>query len=37
VREMVGSAAALVDMYVKCGSIDKACQLSSRTPQRDVL
>jgi len=37
VREVIGSAGALVDMYVKCGSIDKACQLYDVTPQRDIL
>ncbi|XP_057873030.2 pentatricopeptide repeat-containing protein At1g11290, chloroplastic isoform X2 [Cryptomeria japonica] len=28
---------ALVDMYAKCGSIDKARQLFDRMPQRDVV
>ncbi|XP_057873705.2 pentatricopeptide repeat-containing protein At4g30700-like [Cryptomeria japonica] len=30
-------ASALVDMYVKCGSIFKACQLFNRMHQRDVV
>ncbi|XP_057818466.2 putative pentatricopeptide repeat-containing protein At3g23330 [Cryptomeria japonica] len=29
-------ASALVDMYFKCGSIDKACELFEKMPQRDV-
>ncbi|XP_057837814.1 pentatricopeptide repeat-containing protein At3g24000, mitochondrial-like [Cryptomeria japonica] len=28
---------ALVDMYAKCGIIDKACELFDRMPQRDVI
>ncbi|XP_057846895.2 pentatricopeptide repeat-containing protein At2g39620 [Cryptomeria japonica] len=28
---------ALIDMYVKCGSIDKASELFHRMPQRDVI
>ncbi|XP_059068267.1 pentatricopeptide repeat-containing protein At4g13650-like [Cryptomeria japonica] len=28
---------ALVDVYAKCGSIDKACELFERMPQRDVI
>jgi len=30
-------ATALVDMYAKCGSIDKACELFGRMAQRDVI
>ncbi|XP_057816394.2 putative pentatricopeptide repeat-containing protein At3g13770, mitochondrial [Cryptomeria japonica] len=30
-------ASALVDMYAKCGSVDKARQLFDRMPQRDVV
>ncbi|XP_057841718.2 pentatricopeptide repeat-containing protein At1g11290, chloroplastic-like [Cryptomeria japonica] len=30
-------ATALVDMYAKCGSIDKACELFDKMPQRDVV
>ncbi|XP_057837809.2 pentatricopeptide repeat-containing protein At1g11290, chloroplastic-like [Cryptomeria japonica] len=30
-------ATALVDMYAKCGSIDKACEIFDRMPQRDVI
>ncbi|XP_057872340.2 pentatricopeptide repeat-containing protein DOT4, chloroplastic-like [Cryptomeria japonica] len=30
-------ASALVDMYAKCGSIDKARELFDRMPQRDVI
>ncbi|XP_057817148.2 pentatricopeptide repeat-containing protein At3g12770-like [Cryptomeria japonica] len=30
-------ANALVDMYAKCGSIDKARELFDKTPQRDVF
>ncbi|XP_057837431.2 pentatricopeptide repeat-containing protein At2g03880, mitochondrial-like [Cryptomeria japonica] len=30
-------ASALVDMYAKCGSIDKASELFDRMPERDVL
>ncbi|XP_057833042.2 pentatricopeptide repeat-containing protein At1g11290, chloroplastic [Cryptomeria japonica] len=28
---------ALVDMYAKCGSIDKACELFGKMPQRNVV
>jgi pentatricopeptide repeat protein len=28
---------ALIDMYVKCGSIEDACQLFGNMPQRDVV
>ncbi|XP_057848256.2 pentatricopeptide repeat-containing protein At2g13600 isoform X2 [Cryptomeria japonica] len=28
---------ALVDMYAKCGSIHKACELFDKMPQRDVI
>ncbi|XP_057837776.2 pentatricopeptide repeat-containing protein At5g27110-like [Cryptomeria japonica] len=28
---------ALVDMYAKCGSIEKACKLFNRMPQRDAI
>ncbi|XP_057832149.2 pentatricopeptide repeat-containing protein At3g24000, mitochondrial-like [Cryptomeria japonica] len=28
---------ALIDMYTKCGSMDKACELFDRMPQRDVV
>ncbi|XP_057834772.1 pentatricopeptide repeat-containing protein At5g39350-like [Cryptomeria japonica] len=30
-------ASALVDMYAKCGSVDKARELFDKMPQRDVL
>ncbi|XP_057832150.2 pentatricopeptide repeat-containing protein At3g12770-like [Cryptomeria japonica] len=30
-------ATALVDMYAKCGSIDKACELFDKMPKRDVI
>ncbi|XP_057844583.2 pentatricopeptide repeat-containing protein At2g03880, mitochondrial-like [Cryptomeria japonica] len=30
-------ATALVDMYAKCGSLDKACELFDKIPQRDVI
>ncbi|KAH9288067.1 hypothetical protein KI387_032184, partial [Taxus chinensis] len=30
-------ASALVDMYAKCGSIHKACELFNRMPQRNVI
>ncbi|XP_057830928.2 pentatricopeptide repeat-containing protein At2g13600 [Cryptomeria japonica] len=30
-------ANALIDMYAKCGRIDKACQLFDKMPQRDVV
>ncbi|XP_057873988.1 pentatricopeptide repeat-containing protein At4g13650-like [Cryptomeria japonica] len=33
----VSVASALVDMYVKCGSIDKAREVFHRMPQRDVV
>ncbi|XP_059067251.1 pentatricopeptide repeat-containing protein At2g03880, mitochondrial-like [Cryptomeria japonica] len=28
---------ALMDMYAKCGSIDKACELFDKMPQKDVI
>ncbi|XP_057816350.2 pentatricopeptide repeat-containing protein At1g11290, chloroplastic-like isoform X2 [Cryptomeria japonica] len=30
-------ASALVDMYAKCGSIDKSCELFDKMPQRNVV
>ncbi|XP_059069535.1 pentatricopeptide repeat-containing protein At1g11290, chloroplastic-like [Cryptomeria japonica] len=30
-------ATALVDMYAKCGNIDKACELFDKIPQRNVI
>ncbi|XP_057833052.2 pentatricopeptide repeat-containing protein At3g12770 [Cryptomeria japonica] len=30
-------ASALVDMYAKCGKIDKACEVFDRMPQRNVV
>ncbi|XP_057871942.2 pentatricopeptide repeat-containing protein DOT4, chloroplastic-like [Cryptomeria japonica] len=30
-------ASALVDMYAKCGSIEKACQLFEKMPKRNVV
>ncbi|XP_057816241.2 pentatricopeptide repeat-containing protein At4g02750 [Cryptomeria japonica] len=30
-------ASALVDMYAKCGSIHKACQLFDKMPQKNVI
>jgi pentatricopeptide repeat protein len=30
-------ATALLDMYEKCGSIDKACEVFYRMPQRNMV
>lgn len=39
-REIVSDvvlATALVDIYTKCGGMDKACEVSDKVPQRDVV
>lgn len=31
------AATTVVDIYAKCGSIDKACEMFDRIPQRNVV